>query len=73
MTRTRASDEIDRCDGALVLHVDGVVECTAFACRDTHRDRHLWVVWCASEWTDCPCRSDRAAREGWAFSPAASG
>jgi serine phosphatase RsbU (regulator of sigma subunit) len=44
MTCPDCAAELDHCHGVLVLHSDGIVECTDPDCVDLGRDRHALGV-----------------------------
>lgn len=49
------------CEGTLITHADGWVECSEPACDDLHAARHAWALTCASLWSACVCRPEEAA------------
>ena len=39
-------DDLDHCHGVLVVHVDGLAECSEPGCLDLDRVRHSYLVVC---------------------------
>ncbi len=52
--------ELDHCHGALIVHREGVVECTEDGCFVLEIVRHDMVLDCASLAGDCDCREASA-------------
>lgn len=46
---------IDHCHGSLVVHDDGVAECTEITCEDSHVDMHELVLDCWQVAGGCMC------------------
>ncbi|MDT7729369.1 MAG: hypothetical protein QOI21_5945 [Actinomycetota bacterium] len=47
--------DLDHCHGTLVVHPDGVVECTEIACFDVDGERHALTIDCESIMGGCQC------------------
>jgi hypothetical protein len=47
--------ELDHCHGTLVVHLDGVVECTDAHCLEMHVALHELVLQCDQVGTPCTC------------------
>jgi hypothetical protein len=46
---------IDHCHGTLIVHLDGLAECTEGGCTGLDRDRHDLTVACAEVSGGCGC------------------
>jgi hypothetical protein len=59
----RCERDLDHCHGALVVHLDGSVDCTEPDCWDADRARHTMVMDCDDSMFDgCGCLFAPAAR-----------
>jgi hypothetical protein len=47
--------DLDHCHGTLVVHPDGLVECTELACVELDRARHLSIIDCQQVDGGCQC------------------
>ena len=54
---------MDECQGLLVTHGDGRVECLEPDCVDTDRLRHEWHAPCADFPGLCDCAAPRESRQ----------
>ncbi|MGH3521162.1 MAG: hypothetical protein ACRDQ7_28055 [Haloechinothrix sp.] len=51
----KCTSDLDHCHGTLVLHYDGLIECTEPGCRDTADLRHPLVIDCHAVEGGCAC------------------
>jgi hypothetical protein len=49
------AEERDHCHGTLIVHLDGVAECTEPGCVPASSDRHVLIVDCATVDGGCEC------------------
>jgi hypothetical protein len=47
--------DLDHCHGTLVVHPDGLVECTEIACFDVDSARHPLIIDCEVVDGGCQC------------------
>lgn len=47
--------ELEHCHGTLIVHDDGVVDCTEQDCSDRDPARHPLLLNCVDENPDCGC------------------
>lgn len=57
---TKCVGELDHCHGTLVVHLDGLVDCTDAGCADVDQLRHALVIDCDAV-IGCPCAAQPPA------------
>ncbi|WP_020669833.1 hypothetical protein [Amycolatopsis nigrescens] len=55
MTCASCVDALDHCHGTLVVHPDGMVECSELECADTEQLRHELIIECHTVDGGCGC------------------
>jgi len=55
MDCVQCANDLDHCHGTLVLHMDGLTECSDHRCDDLHPVRHTLTLVCEAALEYCFC------------------